>query len=185
MQTLSQGYKQRVESLFKLSNMMNPAQRALMHWAIVDDYHALLELSCPNVNLLHSFMEKYRVRACGLVSTAAQTDRYADQLPDAEWIRGDAADIPWQDGSFHTVFLSSPPETSIGEKEVLRDIYRVLREDGCFLAAVPFFGQETSLFSFYRRKELTDCLHDVGFSDVSFRLAGFGYLTLVARRESA
>lgn len=185
MQTLSQGYKQTVENAFGLSNMLSAAQRAVTRWAIVDDYHALLDLCCPDTNLLRHFAAKYKVRICGLPPRMAEADFYDDQPAAAEVIKGDAADIPWQDGSFHTVFLSAPLETALSEEDVLHEIRRVLRADGSFLASVPFIGHETSLFSFRRRKELLAQLKKTGFTDVSFRISGLGYLTMVARNEGA
>lgn len=183
MQILSQRYKQ-AAGIFRIPNMLSAAQRAVSRWAIVDDYHALLDLCCADTNLLRCFVGKYKVRVCGLMPRLSETSISKEQSSEAEMLRGDPADIPWQDDSFHTVFLSSPLETSLQEEDVLHEVRRVLRRDGSFLAAVPFIGHEDSLFSFHRRKELMAQLKKIGFSDVSFRISGFGYLTMVARSES-
>lgn len=185
MQTLSQGYTKTQEGLFDFAHAMNAAQRAVARWSVVDDHHALLDLCCPNMSLLRHFSSRFKVRACALLPRYGDSAAALDRMGNAEAIRGDAADIPWQDQSFHTVFLSEQPDTALREESILEEVRRVLRKDGSFIAAVPLMGHENSLFSFRRRKELVSQLKAIGFADVSLRFAGLGYLTMVARNESA
>lgn len=183
MQTISEGYKKAARSFFGQTPGLNAAQRALARWMLVDDYDALLDVGCASGSLLAHFAARHAIRACGLCRTTDEVRAIRGEMPEAEVISGALSDIPWQDQSFHSVALSGTPAFLGCADDFAREVRRVLRSDGTFYAAVPLLGQEESLFSFARRKELIGLFKRHGFTDVSLRISGLGYLALVAGNE--
>lgn len=195
MQTLTQAYRKSLSESAK-GKELSKAQKAVARWAFVDDYQALLDLSCTDTRLLHYFSDRYTVRTCGLRDLSHQEYRNYGDAGEAEIMHGNLFDIPWRDHSFHTAFLTTPWECRGNHQDMLSEIRRVIRPDGQLLIALPILSLFSPLskkernesprlmFGVSKYRELLDILKTFGFHDSSIRFSSIGYATVVARRNA-
>ena len=192
MQTPSQVYRNVMQGGIAQRHSLSSAQKAITRWALVDDYHALLDLSCRDSRILTFYSQRNHIRACGLCGDEERAAEIKAALPDAEIMQGSPYDIPWQDGTFHAVMVSYPLGAYRTLVDLFSEIRRVLRKGGQLLIAIPVFpfvlqdlpltGESNRLPSAGSRRELLLTLEQMGFEDVSIRHSNFGFATLAAKR---
>ena len=85
---------------------LNRAEKSVVEWAMVDDYQAVLDLSCSRDNLLSHYLSHYQLRACGLCFDIASARELRGGLDKAEIMSAMGADIPWQEDSFDRVLMT-------------------------------------------------------------------------------
>ncbi|MDD2428144.1 MAG: methyltransferase domain-containing protein [Eubacteriales bacterium] len=194
MQTPSQVYRNVLQGGITRRRSLGAAQKAVARWALVDDYQALLDLSCRDSRLLSFYSQRNHIRACGLCGDTERAAQIKESLPEAEIMQGSPYDIPWQDNTFHAVMVSYPLGAYRGLGGLLSEIRRILRKGGQLLIALPIFpfvlqdlpltGESNRLLGPGARRELLLTLEQMGYEDVSIRHSNFGFATLVARRGS-
>lgn len=188
---LSLTVKQGLKEAFVPEKRLTLAQKAVIHWAKVDDYAAILDIDCSNGGLLQYYLKRYRVRACGMVESLEELTASRMTLENqAEVLKAGKHDIPWRSCTFDTVFMTKPIYKPDGYAALLSEIKRVMKPGGQILIAVPGLhllsrfglGQEQSLKD--KRPNgpfsLMDILHQHGFTDVSMRLSSVQYATVIA-----
>lgn len=159
-------------------------QKALVHWAKVDDYTAVLDLDCSNGKLLEYYMMRYHLRACGISSSAEELNRSQSLLNNqAEVLRADKHDIPFKPSSFDNIFISKPIYDLNRLSEVFNEVKRVTKPGGQVLIAVPGLHLLSRMgFQFKKNQgtrspgnpfQLMELLHQHGFTDISMRLSSF------------
>ncbi len=170
------------------------AQKALVHWAKVDDYDAILDLDCASGKLLHYYLKKFQIRACGMVSNAGELSASQSLLhTQAEVLKADKRDIPWREGSFDAVFLSKPFYNLDQSRDILHEVRRVIKPGGQFVIAVPGLHllsrlgltkeNGMKLKNMDNPFNLMEELHQQGFTDVSMRLSSLRYATIIAHTK--
>ena len=160
---------------------LHGAQKALAQWAIVDDYNAVLDLSCGSGRLLRALSHRYSLRACGIAGDDAAARLTRSSLPNAEILCARWESLPWRDGSFDAVFCQIQKTNMPSDPGFLREALRVLKPDGQLLIAVRGMpeafcalrealgdGGETGRV---RPRELMTAMEAAGFDDVSYRIA--------------
>lgn len=171
-------------------------QRAILAWAGVDDYQAILDLDCADGRLLSYYLEHFRLRACGIAANDQDLLQAGELLgQQAELIRAKRTDIPWRSGSFDCAFLTQAPsgykETCLMAKEVLR----VLKPGGRLIIAangIPFWSglllrqaQASQPATADKPMDLMHCLHASGFQDLSMRMTHLRCATVVGHAPEA
>lgn len=172
-------------------NKLSFAQKALVHWAKVDDYAAVLDMDCSNGRLLEYFLKRYHIRACGISSTTAELSAARNLLNNqAEVLRADKYDIPFRSSSFDNIFLSKPFFDQGRLFPVFEEVKRVIRPGGQVVIAVPGLHMLSRIgFRFKNQQsarymdnpfQLMEILRLQGFTDISMRLSSFRYATVLA-----
>ena len=160
---------------------LHGAQKALAQWAIVDDYNAVLDMSCGSGRLLRSLSRRYSLRACGIAEDEASARAMQAYLPNAEILCARRADLPWRDGSFDAVFCQINKTEKSADPAFLREAMRVLKPNGQLLIAVRGLPEAVCAFrealgeqaqrSRVKPRDLMRAMEEAGFDDVSYRFA--------------
>lgn len=185
MQSPGQVCRQTLQSVWDKKKPMTTVQRALIRWAMVDDDQAILEVSCKRAALLRHYLDHFYVRACGLCRDYAALHALRTDAPEAEWMMGTPADIPWQNGTFSVVLASSVSEEPTQAR--VRELCRVLQPGGRVVMGVSLLpslwndGSATGLAGLHILKKWMASFSKAGFDDVSVRFGGFGCPVLLAR----
>jgi len=173
---------------------LSAQKRAIIDWAEVDDHHAILDAGCTDSSLLTYYIRHFRIRACGMVTDNSRGKIIKDELGNqAEILNADRLDIPWRDSSFHSVFIAFPlrnhPETGLFLKEILR----VLKNQGQLLISTPCIplltqlgikvGSRQDSYILTDPYQLMRLLDSCGFSDISMRISRLNYATVTARKN--
>ncbi len=170
------------------------AQKAIVHWAKVDDYAAILDMDCTNGQLLQYYLKRYRLRACGMASDTTELDSSQNLLQNAaEVLKADKYDIPWLSESFDSVFMTRPIYNAAQTETIIKEAKRVMKPGAQFVIAVPGLHLPSRFGMMSERRNnsypynpyyLMDILHQEGFMDVSMRLSSFRYATVIAHAAS-
>ena len=115
---------------------LNRAEKSVVEWAMVDDYQAVLDLSCSRDNLLAHYLSHYQLRACGLCFDIVTAREIRGGLDHAEIMSAMGADIPWQEESFDRVVMTSFVPSYVSMDELFSEVFRVLKPGGRFVAAL-------------------------------------------------
>lgn len=94
---------------------------------------------------------------------------------------GDAHHLPFKDNSFETVFCSQVLEHVVSPKQVLKEIYRVLKPDGQAIISAPHIGylhNEPNDYFRFTHYGLTYLIKGVGLKPILIQPAG-GLLSLL------
>ena len=166
---------------------LNRANTAVVQWAMVDDYQAILDLSCSRDNLLSHYLSHYQLRACGLCFDIASARELRGGLDKAEIMSAMGADIPWQEDSFDRVLMTCFVPSYVSMDELFSEVFRVLKPGGRFVAAISAFPGggsfyamrlDTDLMMSYMKK-----MEDIGFINVAYNKTRFGSRCLIAHKE--
>ena len=164
----------------KIGTQLHGAQKALAQWAILDDYNAILDMRCSNVNLLRALARKFSLRTCGIADNAQEARALQQAMPDAEIFCARREDIPWRDGCFDTVFYHMHKNED-ESCDFLKEAMRVLKPNGQMLIAVS--GMPEILCSaadvtgvgdmegHIKPHTLLKEMENAGFADVSYRVS--------------
>lgn len=108
-------------------------------------------------------------------------------------VRAFSEHLPYKNEKFDLVLLLSTLQHVADQEETLREIKRVLKQDGALLISVPMSKNLFSLFSgpkkpdhftkIFNLKELTDMLNDSGFSIT--KTVGCGFFPPLSRKALA
>ncbi|MEM7247951.1 MAG: class I SAM-dependent methyltransferase [Acidobacteriota bacterium] len=128
---------------------------------------SVFDLGCGTGGTGAHLVGGHRLFGCDLSRDALG---FAARRGRAGLVRAGARRLPWCDGAFDWVFCLDGLEHHQDDREVARELRRVLKPGGRGLFTVPAFqflwGPHDVLSHHYRRYrlgELTDCLEDVGF----------------------
>ncbi len=137
-----------------------------------------LEIGCGGGVLLHSALETVAFAAGidhspDMVEVSREKNTQAVAAGRAEIIQGDVAALPWGDGRFSAAASANMFFFVQQPRQVLAELYRVLRPGGRFamvtsaknLATTLTFGWLYQLQS-YSNKEMTEMLGLAGFCDI-------------------
>lgn len=151
---------------------MDFAQRAVLKWAIVEEYDRILDVDCGEGALLSALDDTYRVTLCGLCQNARLARAAREDFPGADVIYAKCMDIPFRSDSFDEVFVTRNTGSNCAQA-ALKEILRVLRPGGQVIIASRML---TALFADSEpemdRRSIMRALQSAGFSDVSWRSAG-------------
>ncbi len=175
---------------------LNHAQKALVEWAKVDDNHAILDTSCGSGALLHHFLSRYTLRACGISASRTEEADAREQLnAQAEVCRASLHDIPWRDDTFHTAFVTDISRSVEQMRAFLLEVLRVLKPQGQALFAMPcamplrgLYARvplHTADFPLYTPYGLMGLLEECGFTDTSMRAYGLRCAVVIAHKSCA
>lgn len=165
---------------------LNRQERAVVDWAMVDDYQAVLDLSCARGHLLSHYLSAYQLRGCGLCFDPADARRLRANIEDAEIMYAMGPDIPWQENSFDRVLLAAPLPGYTRLSDWLAEICRVLKPGGRLVAALGALNTEGGFDLFRRQPGLSlgylKQLEGVGFTDAACHRSRLGSGCLLARK---
>ena len=174
-------------------NYLNRGQRVIIDWARVDDCHAILDLSYENPVLLDYYLERYKVRACAILSSDYQQLEMCESVTQAEILRARITDLPWRDNSFDCVFNTALLHNNGYLGNVLKEVYRVLKQGGQFILTMPgtILGARLSMHQKGKAEcrymdnpyVLMNALHQYGFTDISMRASCPGMVVVIAHRN--
>ncbi|MDY6779978.1 MAG: methyltransferase domain-containing protein [Halobacteria archaeon] len=106
-----------------------------------------------------------------------------DELADVEFVRGDAENLPYADGSFDIVWSSGSIEYWPNPVDALREARRVTRDEGRVLVVGPrrpdsriLAGLADRIMLFYDEDEATRMFEEAGWSNVRHRVMGSEYV---------
>lgn len=168
---------------------LNRAERAVANWAMVDDHQAVLDANCERNHLLRHYLERYRLRACGLCLDTYQAQQMRHALSSAEIMYSTGNEIPWRDESFDRVLMAHALPNYVNMTTFLQEIRRVLKPGGCLVMALPALPWRRAVAAFFAGAQagrtalqpLMSQLEEQGFSDVSCRRTRIDQLCVVAR----
>lgn len=173
---------------------MSASERLNCGWAGVDDHQAILDLACENTALLSYFLDRYRIRGCGLSNDPVRARELREALPEAEIAYAGYDDIPWMDETFDVVLISRRLEGTHSVERMALEILRVLRSGGKLVLtfrSLPFLHSGRNYFSLRASawtpdsRTLPRLLSDMGFGEISWRRPGGIYTTLIATKPDA
>lgn len=167
---------------------LNRAEKAVSEWAMVDDYQAVLDLSCTRENMLSHYLSHYQLRACGLSFDTGLAKDLRDTLESAEVMSTMGADIPWQEDSFDRVLMTSPVPSYVRAVELFSEVHRVLKPGGKYVVSVSSLPGLTYLNSLHSNCELMmDFLKQmeaIGYTKVAYNKTRFGARCLIAHKQA-
>ena len=175
-------------------NHLNRAQRAIIDWARVDDYHAILDISYESTVLLDYYLERYNIRACGIIPGDCHQLEADESATQAEVLRARITNLPWRESSFDSVFSTALLHNDRYLGNALKEICRVLKHRGQFILTMPgtIIGARLSMHmagkTGYRSMDdnpymLMNVLQQHGFSDISMRSSCPGIIVIIAHRN--
>ena len=145
----------------------------------LDDH--LLDVPCGNGH----FLRKFAPQVCSIagldiseLGIRLASKKHADRLAagTAEFVCGDAAELPWQDGRFTAVASMGGLPAFSQPEESLKQIYRVLRPGGRAVLSIEWNAEdgkdrtkehEKYGFRIWTEDEVRALMEEAGFSDVS------------------
>ena len=141
---------------------------------------SILEVGCGTGDHTHYLLKNgnNRVVACDLSESCVRATK--SKSPEVLVLVADAEFLPFQEGSFHAVFLGSLLHHFSDITQILKECKRVLGNRGLFFAFDP--NRDNPIIYFYRvilgsramktdnevlysRKQLTRSIRDVGFKE--------------------
>lgn len=168
---------------------LNRLERAVAEWAMIDDYQAVLDLSCVREHLLSHYLAHYELRACGLCFDASVSRKMRNDLEHAEIMYTMGPDIPWQSGSFDRILLSAELPGYISGDDLLGEAYRVLKPGGKLIAAVGALFANSGFHPFQRNADMSleylKKMENIGFVNVSYHQARLGSRCLLAGKPES
>lgn len=141
----------------------------------------LLDVPCGNGYFLKKFAPQVRSIA-GLdiseLGIRLASKKHADRLAagTAEFVRGDAAELPWQDGRFTAIASMGGLPAFPQPEESLKQMHRVLRPGGRAILSIEWNAedgkdrtreQEKYGFRIWTEDEVRGFMEEAGFLDVS------------------
>lgn len=164
-----------------VGSKLTGAEKTIAQWAIVDDYHTVLDLRCANTRLLRYLSQRYSLRACGIADEAADAHAMREDLPDAEILCARKEDIPWRDQSFDSVFFQMDKNEPCYDGTFFKEAMRVLKPGGQMLVTVSGMPEllcragdligVSDPTDRVKPRELLKSMEKAGFGDISYRLA--------------
>ncbi len=165
----------------KAGMRLHGAQKALAHWAIVDDYNNILDMHCQDARLLRYFSQKFNLRACGITDDPERAKALRQNMPGAEIFCARITDIPWRSEAFDAVFYQIKKTEPLPELSFLQEAARVLKPGGQMMIAMQglpeLLSRAASAIGMMDADDritphaLLKGMEKAGFSDVSYRLA--------------
>ena len=145
----------------------------------------ILEVACGNGHFLKKYASHVRSIA-GLdlsdlsVGLAAKKSRDRVAAGTAEFVQGDASELPWEDNKFSVVTAMGSFPGFPQPSEALREMYRVLRPGGRAIISIEWnaedgkdHSKEISKYGYqiWSEDEVRTMFKEAGFSDVTFSYA--------------
>ena len=186
MQTRLEAQNSMAQILFGTKVSLNRIERSVAEWAMIDDYQAVLDLSCVRENMLSHYMDLYQLRACGLCFDVVSARELRKRMDKAEIMSAIGADIPWQDASFDRVLMTNCAPSYLSPGELFTEVFRVLKPKGIFVAALSSLPVNCRNDGPRHDRDLTIAhlrkLEDMGFSKVAYNRTRFGRRCLIAHK---
>lgn len=167
---------------------LNRAERSAVQWARIDDYQAVLEVSCEREHLINYYQSQYHLRACGLCFDIELARQLRSSLENAEIMSSINGDIPWKNDSFNRIIMTNILPHYLCINDFLTEIYRVLAPGGKLVFTLPIINNNNFLFSLktnmFDWKPLLQQLEKAGFEDVFCNKTRFVERCLIAHKHS-
>lgn len=156
-----------LHSRTKLSRL----ERAVIHWAMVDDHHSLLEIACEQDRLISYYQRQYHIRACGLCFDIDIARKLRSEMDNAEIMSSLNGDIPWKNDSFDRIIMTNSLPYYLSIHDFLSEIFRVLAPGGKLVFTLGSMNLyrcfPTERFARSSRNYFLKKLENLGFKDVS------------------
>ena len=186
MQTRLEAQNSMAQYLFGSKISLNRIERSVAEWAMIDDYQAVLDLSCARKNMLSHYMDLYQLRACGLCFDVASARELRKHMDKAEIMSAIGPDIPWQGASFDRVLMTNCAPSYISPGELFTEVFRVLKPKGVFVAALSALPANWGNDGLRHNRDGVIAhlreLEDIGFSKVAYNRTRFGRRCLIAHK---
>ncbi len=186
MQTRLEVQNSMAQYLFGSKISLNRIERSVAEWAMIDDYQAVLDLSCARKNMLSHYMDLYQLRACGLCFDVASARELRKHMDKAEIMSAIGPDIPWQGASFDRVLMTNCAPSYISPGELFTEVFRVLKPKGVFVAALSALPANCGNDGLRHNRDGVIAhlreLEDIGFSKVAYNRTRFGRRCLIAHK---
>ena len=171
----------------KLIENMNVNHESLAQWSVghldISKDDAILDIGCGGGVNVKRFLKMSENKVFGLdysdvaVKKSIELNRKSIDDGRCEIIQGSVSDLPFEDNSFDIVTAFETVYFWPDFKNDLREIRRVLKDDGTFFIAneaLPIENDERQKelmdlldMKIYSEKELEEFLHEAGFSEVT------------------
>lgn len=170
----------RVNPVFWNKSMRDEALRAL---GLSDD-DLVLDVGCGTGFATVGLLEHTpHVEALDQSEHQLAKAREKDELAEVDFVRGDAENLPYADGTFDAVWSSGSIEYWPSPVEALREARRVTKPGGRVLVVGPrrpdgrvFGAIADSIMLFYDEEEATRMFEEAGWTDVEHTLMGSDYV---------
>ena len=166
---------------------LNRSERSAVHWAMVDDHHSVLELSCERERLINYYQSQYHIRACGLCFDLELAQQLRLSLEHAEIMSSISGDIPWKNESFNRIIMTNPLPHYLSINEFLSEIYRVLTPGGKLVFTLPSINISHHFITIKSNisnwKQILLQLEKAGFEEVSCNRTQFVERCLIAHKH--
>lgn len=186
MQTRMEALNSMGQFLSGFRVILSRTERAVADWAMVDDYQAVLDLSCARGHLLSHYLSAYQLRGCGLCYDNGDAQNLREGLNRAEIMYTMGADIPWKESSFDRVLMAAPVPGYVAMQDLFHEVLRVLKPGGKFVAAVGALNGNPGLCSFHRHGDLLlshlKQMEEIGFINVAYNKSRFRSRCLLASK---
>lgn len=141
-------------------------------WALPYFGKSLLDIGCGKMPYKNEILENSRVESyVGLDIDSAIT--YDEEvIPDFRW---DGKVMPFEDNTFDSAFATEVLEHCPNPEIILAEIFRVIKDDGCFFFTVPFIWNlhEVPHDEFrYTPFSLNRLLAEAGFEKIEIYTSG-------------
>jgi demethylmenaquinone methyltransferase/2-methoxy-6-polyprenyl-1,4-benzoquinol methylase len=203
LRTLSYKYQWLYDTISRLAALSVGGEKRFRHLALegleINANTQVLDLCC-GAGQTTGFLVQYSQQVTGLDASPVALARAAKNVPQAKYVEGLAEKMPLEDNRFDVVHTSAALHemTPSQLREILREVYRVLRPGGIFTIIdlhQPtnwFFVPPLSLFMWLFETEtawellktdLTKELEQVGFSIGRKNLYAGGSLQMIQARK--
>lgn len=183
MITKVQGKTVSGELSVKACPRLNPLEKAMLRWAVVDPEDRVLD-ACVGRGLMAEYLRRnMQCEVCGVSSDMEEVRSARARLQSCDIVYAPVGDIPWREGAFDTVLMQWKGDPDSLDR-MLGEVLRVLKPGGqlvlgaaCWPAAMNALrrwmsaGTESTPVN---RCTLQTRLTDLSFEQVSWQRTGLG-----------
>ena len=157
MITKVQGKTVSGELSVKACPRLNPLEKAMLRWAVVDPEDRVLD-ACVGRGLMAEYLRRnMQCEVCGVSSDMEEVRSARARLQSCDIVYAPVGDIPWREGAFDTVLMQWKGDADSLDR-MLGEVLRVLKPGG--VLAISFNTHVT------KRDALIRLMEKAGFEAV-------------------
>ena len=132
MITKVQGKTVSGELSVKACPRLNPLEKAMLRWAVVDPEDRVLD-ACVGRGLMAEYLRRnMQCEVCGVSSDMEEVRSARARLQSCDIVYAPVGDIPWREGAFDTVLMQWKGDADSLDR-MLGEVLRVLKPGGLFI----------------------------------------------------